>query len=315
MNSFNFPGMVNLKDFMKAQLNQFISQKRPQLFNLFLFSAVLLLLQQKEVSLNFNINGPQKESTQTKAIAVANEDLANNALPEQTESEAQTVSTNTPTTIQTAKAYIGSGLMSLGDRLSSASKVEKSTSDNLSNTYSNMTYHNQEQPTTTSNAQTVSANPKKDRYRLKRKKQDAYVARFHKVAQSEMRKYGIPASITLAQGLIESNAGDSRLSKRNNNHFGMKCFSKKCSKDHCSNFTDDSHKDFFRKYETVWESFRAHSLLLTGKRYRRLFKLQQTDYKGWATGLKKAGYATDPRYAQKLIHIIEELELNKYDEI
>ncbi len=315
MNSFNFPGMVQLKGFMKAQTNQLIGQKRPQLFNLFLFSAILLLLQQKEVSLNFNINGPQNERTQIEAITVATGSLDTSTPAKQNEAEAKTVSTKTKTSIQTAKAYIGSGLMSLGNKLSSASQVEKTTSDNLSNTYSNMTYHEKEQANTVSAPQTVGSNSKSEKYLLKRKKQEAYVARFHKVAQSEMRKYGIPASITLAQGLIESNAGDSRLSKRNNNHFGMKCFSKKCSKGHCSNFTDDSHKDFFRKYETVWESFRAHSILLTGKRYRRLFKLQQTDYKGWATGLKKAGYATDPKYAQKLIHIIQELELNKYDEI
>ncbi|MFK7806505.1 MAG: glycoside hydrolase family 73 protein, partial [Saprospiraceae bacterium] len=172
----------------------------------------------------------------------------------------------------------------------------------------------QEQPTTLSITPTKKENGKRSAYLLKRKKQESYVDRFHKVAQSEMRKYGIPASITLAQGLIESNAGESRLSRKNNNHFGMKCFSKKCSKNHCSNFTDDSHKDFFRKYETAWESFRAHSLLLKGKRYRPLSKLKQTDYKGWAHGLKKAGYATDPRYAQKLIHIIEELGLERYDE-
>ena len=128
-----------------------------------------------------------------------------------------------------------------------------------------------------------------------------------------MRKYGIPASITLAQGLIESNAGESRLSKENNNHFGMKCFSKKCKKDHCSNFTDDSHKDFFRKYTTAWESYRAHSIMLGGDRYKHLKKLDKSDYKSWARGLKKAGYATDRRYAEKLIHIIEEMELYQYD--
>lgn len=306
--------MVQLKGFMKAQINQLIGQKRPQLFNLVLFSAILLLLQQKEVSLNFNIHSPQSEDSPAEAITVAKGSLAS-SIPPTKQVEAKTVSTKTRTTAQATKAYIGSGLMSLGDKFSTASPIEKSTSDNLSNTYSNMTYNEKEQPTTLSIAQTVSSNSKRNRHLSKRKKQDTYVSRFHKVAQSEMRKYGIPASITLAQGLIESNAGDSRLSKRNNNHFGMKCFSKRCSKNHCSNFTDDSHKDFFRRYETIWESFRAHSILLTGKRYRRLFKLQQTDYKGWATGLKKAGYATDPKYAQKLIHIIEELELNKYDEI
>ena len=148
----------------------------------------------------------------------------------------------------------------------------------------------------------------------KRKKQLKYVKRYAKVAKSEMDKYGIPASITLAQGLLESNVGESKLATRNNNHFGMKCFSKRCKKGHCTNFTDDSHKDFFRKYNSTWESFRAHSQLLkNGKRYSGLFKLRSSDYKGWAKGLKKAGYATDKYYAEKLINLIEDLDLDDYD--
>ncbi len=173
--------------------------------------------------------------------------------------------------------------------------------DNTSNTYSNMTYSKK--------GQTVKAEkPKTSRVN----KQEFYVKRFAGVAQSEMKKYGIPASITLAQGLIESNAGESRLSVNNNNHFGMKCFSKKCGKGHCSNFTDDSHKDFFRKYKSAWESYRSHSKMLMGKRYKGLRK-HGKDYKAWAHGLKKAGYATDKKYAEKLIHIIEELNLQRFD--
>jgi len=141
----------------------------------------------------------------------------------------------------------------------------------------------------------------------------AYVERFAPVAQSEMRKYGIPASIKLAQALLESNVGESRLSCQNHNHFGIKCFSKKCRRGHCSNFMDDTHKDFFRIFETDWESYRSHSLLLTGSRYRHLQKLGTKDYKGWANGLKAAGYATDPHYAQKLIKLIEGMKLYEYD--
>jgi len=140
-----------------------------------------------------------------------------------------------------------------------------------------------------------------------------YVKRYKDIAVVEMKKYGIPASITLAQGLLESDAGGSRLSRKNNNHFGIKCFSKKCGKGHCSNFTDDTHKDFFRKYKNVWQSYRSHSLFLQGKRYAHLKKLGGKDYKGWAHGLRKAGYATDKRYAEKLIKIIEVMELNKFD--
>ncbi len=140
-----------------------------------------------------------------------------------------------------------------------------------------------------------------------------YIKRFGRVAVAEMKKYGIPASITLAQGLLESDVGESRLATNSNNHFGIKCFSRNCHKGHCSNFTDDSHKDFFRNYKTAWESYRAHSIFLQGDRYKHLQKLGTTDYKGWATGLRKAGYATDKRYANKLIQIIEFLDLHEYD--
>lgn len=139
-----------------------------------------------------------------------------------------------------------------------------------------------------------------------------YVERFAEVAQAEMQKYGIPASIKLGQALLETNAGASPLATRNNNHFGIKCFSKNCRKGHCSNFSDDSHKDFFRKYDSAWESFRSHSQLLQGERYAHLFKLGK-DYRAWARGLQEAGYATDKRYAEKLIGVIESLELQRYD--
>lgn len=143
------------------------------------------------------------------------------------------------------------------------------------------------------------------------KAQVNYVKRFAKVAQGEMHKYGIPASITLAQGLLESNAGKSPLAHKYNNHFGIKCFSTTCKKGHCSNFSDDSHKDFFRNYPTAWESYRAHSEFLQRNRYKHLLK--EHNYKIWAYGLVKAGYATDPQYGHKLIRLIEAFELYKYD--
>lgn len=141
----------------------------------------------------------------------------------------------------------------------------------------------------------------------------SYVSRYAPVAKIEQNLYGIPTSITLAQGLLESDAGGSRLAKRNNNHFGIKCFSRTCAKGHCANFTDDSHKDFFRVYKSAWESYRAHSLFLQKDRYKHLLKLEPTDYKAWAKGLSKAGYATDKRYADKLINLIEALNLHQYD--
>ncbi len=170
--------------------------------------------------------------------------------------------------------------------------------NNTANTYHNVT------PSTDDNAL---------KRELKRRKQINYIKRYARVAQVEMERYGIPASITLAQGLLESDCGESRLAMNNNNHFGIKCFSKTCAKGHCSNFTDDSHKDFFRKYKSSWESYRAHSQFLQKKRYRHLQKLPVTDYEGWAHGLKKAGYATDPNYGFKLIRLIEDLQLYRLD--
>lgn len=140
-----------------------------------------------------------------------------------------------------------------------------------------------------------------------------YVERFRDIAVKEMKKFGIPASISLAQGLIESRAGTSKLAVQNNNHFGIKCFSRNCKKGHCTNFTDDSHKDFFRKFKKPWESWRAHSQLLASGRYAKL-KNHGRDYRKWAYGLQAAGYASDSRYAEKLIGIIERYDLHKYDQ-
>jgi flagellum-specific peptidoglycan hydrolase FlgJ len=149
-------------------------------------------------------------------------------------------------------------------------------------------------------------------HELLRTQSQAYIQRYSKIAMGEMNQFGIPASISLAQGLVESRAGTSKLAVSNNNHFGMKCFSKKCPKGHCSNFTDDSHKDFFRKFPNAWESWRAHSQLLASGRYTKL-KRYGRDYRAWAYGLKVAGYATDKTYAEQLIGIIERYDLQKYD--
>lgn len=165
-------------------------------------------------------------------------------------------------------------------------------------------------------AQPAKAAPKTAPVRIEpdtRKRQEAYARRYAALAQGEMKRYGIPASITLAQGILEANAGASPLATTANNHFGMKCFSKSCRRGHCRNFEDDSHKDFFRIYPNVWESYRAHSILLQKPRYKSLYKLPKKDYTAWAHGLKKAGYATDPGYAEKLIGLIETLQLHQYD--
>jgi len=141
---------------------------------------------------------------------------------------------------------------------------------------------------------------------------DDYIERYAKIAIAEMEKFGVPASISLAQGLIESRAGRSKLATSNNNHFGIKCFSHNCRAGHCSNFTDDSHKDFFRKFNNPWESWRAHSQMISTGRYAKLKKYGH-NYKNWAYGLKSVGYATDRTYAEKLIGVIERYNLNRFD--
>ena len=140
-----------------------------------------------------------------------------------------------------------------------------------------------------------------------------YVDKFLDIALREQREHGILASITLAQGLLESNAGDSRLARESLNHFGIKC-RRKCRGCTCRNYHDDDIYDMFRVFTSPEESYREHSTLLNGARYRGL-KQYGTDYKKWAYGLKKAGYATDKRYAEKLILIIETLKLYQYDAV
>lgn len=142
--------------------------------------------------------------------------------------------------------------------------------------------------------------------------QEKYISTYAEIAVQEMYRSGIPASITLAQGMLESGNGRSELAVKSNNHFGIKCH---------NNWNggrvyhdDDAKGECFRKYDHVHQSYRDHSDFLRYRdRYKFLFDLKPTDYKGWAYGLKKAGYATDPSYPTKLIRLIEEYRLYQYD--
>ncbi len=139
-----------------------------------------------------------------------------------------------------------------------------------------------------------------------------YVLQYAEMAQKEMKKFGIPASITLAQGLLESQAGMGELAVKSNNHFGIKCH--KGWRGPSVSHDDDAKGECFRKYKQVEQSYRDHSEFLRNRsRYSDLFKLSKKDYVSWAHGLKKAGYATDPQYAYKLISLIERYELWKFD--
>ncbi len=140
---------------------------------------------------------------------------------------------------------------------------------------------------------------------------DEYIKSYEKVAVSEMGRTGIPASITLAQGILESEYGNSRLAVEGNNHFGIKCHGWTGEEIYAD---DDAPNECFRKYPSALDSYHDHSAFLTTRgRYSFLFDLSSTDYKGWAKGLKKAGYATNPAYADILIDLIDRYDLFKYD--
>jgi hypothetical protein len=139
----------------------------------------------------------------------------------------------------------------------------------------------------------------------------SYIDRFKNTSIEEMNRYGIPASITLAQAILESGTGKSDLAKYANNHFGIKCTKDWKGKGYYKD--DDAKDECFRVYNNPEESFKDHSQFLKRKRYASLFELDKNDYEGWAKGLKDAGYATNPRYPQLLIGLIEKYNLNQYD--
>ncbi len=140
----------------------------------------------------------------------------------------------------------------------------------------------------------------------------AYIDRYSSLAVLEMQRTGVPASITLAQAILESGSGQSPLATVANNHFGLKCHNDWQGEKFF--YDDETPDECFRVYTTVEDSYRAHSDFLRGReRYQSLFELDPTDYKGWAKGLRRAGYATDPGYATKLINLIEDFQLYRFD--
>jgi hypothetical protein len=141
---------------------------------------------------------------------------------------------------------------------------------------------------------------------------EEYIGKYSDLAVEEMKKYKIPASITLAQGLLESGSGNSELARNANNHFGIKCQKGWTGKTYTMD--DDEKDECFRRYDSPEDSYRDHSVFLTTRdRYALLLELDIRDYKGWAQGLKQAGYATNPRYPELLIKIVEENELYRFD--
>lgn len=141
---------------------------------------------------------------------------------------------------------------------------------------------------------------------------EEYIETYKHIAIREMKRTGIPASITLAQAVLESDNGNSKLARKAKNHFGIKCHSSWTGKTYHQD--DDAKDECFRKYNDIEDSYKDHSAFLQRDRYSALFKLKLNDYKGWAKGLKKAGYATNPKYPQLLVKIIEDNQLYQYDD-
>jgi len=193
--------------------------------------------------------------------------------------------------------FLGMIVFSCGSRKMTTRK-NKSKQEKTEQTVINNTSNNTE---TISNEEPVKINSTEE-----------YLTRFSAIAQDEMRLYGIPASITLAQGILESNSGRGTLSVKANNHFGIKCHDWTGAKIY---HDDDAKQECFRKYNDAKYSYRDHSLFLTmRRRYAKLFDLDKDDYKAWARELKAAGYATDRKYPVKLISLIERYKLYKLDD-
>lgn len=157
----------------------------------------------------------------------------------------------------------------------------------------------------------VVVNPEPKPEKTAKTSTEQYITDYSGIAKEEMVQYGIPASITLAQGILESASGNGRLAVKANNHFGIKCHDWNGAKIY---HDDDRKGECFRKYKNAKYSFQDHSVFLSSrKRYHKLFILDKADYKGWAKGLKAAGYATDKKYPQKLIDLIERYQLYRFD--
>ncbi len=261
--------------------------------NVSIFTLLLYVVFTKDIHFSLHLNDDGKVPI-AKALAVANNSPKNSKQKVAKQSVAD-IAFDTALDLDD---HNGDGVIALlpARNIKSIKSVKDNNEANLFNTVS------------------VFTNPQKaDPSVLKTKQEKCwdYVTRFINIAKSERKKFGIPVSITLAQGLLESDAGQSRLTQKANNHFGIKTFSKNVR--HVV-MKDDTPKDKFKVYNSAWESFRDHSLLLMRDHYKPLQFLSKTDYVGWANGLEKAGYATDKQYAENLIKIIENLQLYRFDE-
>jgi flagellum-specific peptidoglycan hydrolase FlgJ len=264
--------------------------------NIILALMLTLLIIKKDINLTISTGFSQTEIA-PKAVAVAQSF--------KTKKSKQKVEKAAIFSAATERDEDGDGIIELlPQRPMEAVLPMKKNDDNVANKFENLTVFDKSKKESPMNAGSV--------FKEKQEKCWSYITRFVNIAKAEKAKFGIPVSITLAQGLLESDAGESQLTRKANNHFGVKTFNKNVS--HVV-MKDDTPKDKFKKYNSAWESFRDHSQLLMREHYKHLQFLSKTDYVGWAKGLEKAGYATDPLYAEKLVKIIESLKLFKFDEV
>jgi len=293
--NFNLAGLIWENVFKRAL--KVLSNQWVQVIAL---GCLLYLAATDKVSFNFKSNNTQSANVFQNGVLYGTPfgfnqtETRKQAAVETKSSEKSPLATNPLNTLNLANEATA-----VGDALTAEEQKTAARLSNLSVVFNSAAYFEKN-------------NISKAVVAAKQKTCEQYINQYAQTAKDEADKFNIPASITLAQGLIESNAGDSKLAKKENNHFGIKCRAK-CQGCRCANYTDDDRFDMFRIFDSAWQSYREHSKLLSSGRYKYLTKLDRKDYKNWARGLKSAGYATDKKYADKLIAIIEHFELDRFD--
>jgi len=301
MKSFQF----NFSEkYQKKYLNKSKEWLRKNWFNLSLLAFAILILTQKDITMEFTMRNNPGDGTELTNQPSTNESAKVVPALAPLSSGAEKESTNTNQ--QFGWGDLPDLIRNTGSKGNLSSPKSTMTNEEEVASYPNIRFLLFPKMSNSTNLSESAINSLNNKCK-------AYARRFAPVAMAEMGRYGVPASITIAQAILHSNAGDEILATKNNNHFGIPCFSKECAKGHCSHYGSETHKSFYRNFNTAWEGFRAHSLLLTNKKYRHLLKLDKNDYKGWAKGLQKAGYSKDAQYAAKLIRIIDAMQLSELD--
>ncbi|MDC0230867.1 glucosaminidase domain-containing protein [Aureispira] len=301
----NFP--IEIKHILVEHLHKTKAYVKQIWIRVLIFSLIAIIISQKEFSFHFTIGSPNHKIANNNYLPLQNHTSTNPTTYKKSSVGAANINPTEKKWWQTIrdekkdiriKLNLGNPATAVSAVLSPKQQKEAAKFSNLGFLLNpNFAHKHNIDPAIVANKNQICFN---------------YIAKFSVTAKEEAAIFNIPASITLAQGLLESNVGQSTLAVKEKNHFGIKC-RKKCIGCRCANYTDDSRYDMFRIFDSAWESYREHSKLLSMKRYKHLTKLKITNYKEWAWGLQNAGYATDKKYAKKLIEIIKRLKLYQYD--